>query len=428
MEMECLKVRMLGYFAMSYGDMPVSLKKAESAKSVRLLQMLLLAGNTGIAKNELIDNLYSWGEIRDGANRNRNLNNLIYRLRKQLLASGLPEDVYVEIREGVCYWKSAFPVELDTECFQNAVRQARQAEGSERIRLYREANECYCGELLPVNLTDVWFLQKNMALKELYYETIRELEQEFRRKNDYMSLLSLYERAGAIYPFDSWQTALIRCNLEMYRYDEAAKIYHQTMELYARELGEPPVAELQQCFEDAEVQDAHHTPGIMNPQSSGNFDKIFLEREKDMARAIFEHDQECGAYYCSYPSFVDYCRLIVRGRKRQQVNSVLMFLTLTPHERQGNTGERKFEKQMELLKTAIGISLRSNDAYTRYGNRHYILLLMKITKEDCAKVFGRIESAYNRLPHHSGEVWYHTALTQELEALTSAGGISSKSE
>lgn len=418
MEMKCLKVQMLGYFKMSYDDMPISLKKAESAKSVRLLQMLLLVGTAGIAKNELIDNLYSWSEIRDGVNRNRNLNNLIYRLRKQLVASGLPEDIYVELREGICYWKSAFPVELDTERFQESVRKARLADGSARMQLYREANKCYCGELLPANFADMWFLQKNVAYKELYYETIRELESEYRRKNDHKSLLSLYERAAAIYPFDNWQTVLIRCNLEMYRYDEAVKIYHQTMELYARELGEPPVAELQQCFENIEVQDAHHMPGIRHPQSPRSFDKIFQEREKDMARAIFEHDEVCGAYYCSYPSFVDYCRLIVRGRKRQEVASVLMFLTLTPYGRKGSAGGLEFEKQMELLKQAIGSSLRSNDAYTRYGNRHYILLLTQISKEDCGKVFGRIEAAYNRLPQHSGEVWYHTTLTQELEELT----------
>ena len=36
-----------------------------------------------------------------------------------------------------------------------------------------------------------------------------------------------------------------------------------------------------------------------------------------------------GAYYCTYPSFVDYCRLIVRAKERNEFPAVLMFLTLS---------------------------------------------------------------------------------------------------
>lgn len=45
-----LKVQMLGRFSMTYGDVPVSLNKTGSAKSIRLIQMLLLSGGVGIAK------------------------------------------------------------------------------------------------------------------------------------------------------------------------------------------------------------------------------------------------------------------------------------------------------------------------------------------------------------------------------------------
>lgn len=92
MEFETLHVQMLGKFAMYYGKNPVSLNKMSSAKSVRLLQTLLLSGTEGIAKSELIDSMYGWSEQSDTSNRNKNLNNLLYRLRGQLAASGLPED------------------------------------------------------------------------------------------------------------------------------------------------------------------------------------------------------------------------------------------------------------------------------------------------------------------------------------------------
>ncbi len=79
---------MLGGFSMYYGEDPVVFNKMGSSKSVRLLQMLLLSLKNGISKSELIDNLYGWNEKQDMANGNKNLNNLIYRLKKQLISSG----------------------------------------------------------------------------------------------------------------------------------------------------------------------------------------------------------------------------------------------------------------------------------------------------------------------------------------------------
>jgi len=80
-------------------------------------------------------------------------------------------------------------------------------------------------------------------------ETVTALEEEFLRTRDFKSRLRLYARAAAIYPFENWQVKQIRCNLEVYRYEEAMEIYNDTMELYARELGSPPTAEMQECFE-----------------------------------------------------------------------------------------------------------------------------------------------------------------------------------
>ena len=163
-----LRVQMFGGFSMHYGDEIITMNKAGSSKSVRLLQMLLLSLESGIAKNELMDNLYGWNEKTDTANSNRNLNNLIYRLKGQLIACGLPEDEYVALNEGMCSFKSSICLELDTQQFEALIRQAGEKSGAERISLYTRANEMYCGELLPGNQTDMWFFNKSNYFKELF--------------------------------------------------------------------------------------------------------------------------------------------------------------------------------------------------------------------------------------------------------------------
>lgn len=404
---------MFGGFAMYYGRDAVVLNKAGSSKSVRLLQMLLLCVKGGIPKNELLDNLYGWNDKKDIANRNKNLNNLIYRLKGQLISVGLPEDDYVEINDGMCSFKSSIPLDLDTKRFEETVTLARKLGGVARIQLFSRANEMYSGELIPANLSDMWFFHKSIYFKELYLETIQELEAEFLRSRDYKNRMLLYSRAVAIYPFENWQVELIKCNLEMYHYKEAMDIYNSTMELYARELGSPPTAEMQGCFEKPELKDENHWKDIGDVKGWKNMDKAFLGRKDDIKKAIFGDQRTRGAYYCSYPSFVDYCRLVARAKARNKFDAVLMFLTLSRREKDVQK-QIDLQSQMQLLKTVIGRLLRIEDAFTRYGNRHFILMLVKADEESCSAIFRRIEEAYLKNAG-KGELRYYADMTRQLD-------------
>ena len=281
------------------------------------------------------------------------------------------------------------------------------------MALLRRANEMYCGELLPANLSETWFFQKSNYFKDLYVYTIDELEKEYLQSNDYKNRLALYSRAAAIYPFDNWQTRLIRCNLEVYRYDEAMEIYNNTMELYAREMGTPPTSEMQECFEKIELKDENHGKNTGDLSSWKDMDKVFMGRKNDIKEAIFGEEKVRGAYYCTYPSFVDYCRLVARAKGRNKFEAVLMFLTLS--QKGGREGQKQMnlQEQMGLLKGVIGDSLRVGDAYTRYGNRHFILMLVNIEEEFCATVFKRLEAAYIGRAG-KGELWYYADMTQAL--------------
>lgn len=408
-----LQIQMFGGFSMRYGGEAITMNKVGSSKTVRLLQMLFLSQDGGIAKNELIDNLYGWNEKTDTANRNRNLNNLIYRLKGQLVSCGLPEDEYVCVNEGMCCFKTSLFLELDTQKFEELVMAAKRSEGEQRIALLGRANEMYCGELLPANQPDMWFYQKSNYYKELYVQTVQELEQQYQKNRDYKSRLQLYARAAAIYPFENWQTRQIHCNLEIYRYEEALDIYNSTMELYARELGNPPTAEMQECFEDLELMDENHKRDTGDFESWKAMDKIFAGRKNDIKKAIFAEESVKGAYYCTYPSFVDYCRLVARAGERNQFHAVLMFLTLSRKKKKNPQKQIKLSEQMQLLKKAIGDSLRIGDAFTRYGNRHFILMLIKTEKEACGAIFRRIEMAYTGASG-KGDLWYYADMTQEL--------------
>lgn len=290
---------------------------------------------------------------------------------------------------------------------------ARSLGGVKRIELLGRANEMYCGELLPGSLSDMWFFHKSRYYKELYMGTVQELELEFQKNKDYKKRILLYSRAAAIYPFENWQVRLIQCNLEMYRYEEAIEIYNDTMELYAREMGSPPTEEMQKCFEGIELMDENHRRNTGDGNRWKDMDKVFLGKKNDIKKAIFGEEIK-GAYYCAYPSFVDYCRMVARAKARNRFSAVLMFLTLSQRERKEMQKQMDLSGQMLLLKKVLGESLRTGDAYTRYGNRHFILMLVKTGIEDCGAIFQRIEAAYTR-NSGKGELWYYADMTQELK-------------
>lgn len=412
MQEKVLRIQMFGSFSMYYGNEAVTLNKIGSSKSVRLLQMLLLSLQSGIAKNELIDHLYGWNENNDTANRNKNLNNLIYRLKGQLIACGLPDNEYVVIRDGMCYFKSSIPLELDTQEFEEEIERSNTGGDISRVQLLLKAIDIYCGELLPANQSDMWFYQRSGHFKRLYVRTILELEDKFIKNHDYKNRLLIYSRAAAIYPFDNWQTRLINCNLEIYRYDEAMKIYLDTMDLYAREMGSPPTAELQKCFDELKLMDENHRRNPADINSWRKMDKAFMGRKNEIKRAIFEEDSVEGAYYCTYPSFVDYCRIVARAKKRNEFRAMLMFLTLS-HKGKKEQKQIILSEQMDVLKQVIGNSLRIGDAYTRYGNRHFILMLVEADENSCSRIFQRIEKTYSSKAGKA-ELWYYADMTQEL--------------
>ncbi len=90
-----------------------------------------------------------------------------------------------------------------------------------------------------------------------------------------------------------------------------------------------------------------------------------------------------------------------------------MFLTLSRREKDVQK-QIDLQSQMQLLKTVIGRLLRIEDAFTRYGNRHFILMLVKADEESCSAIFRRIEEAYLKNAG-KGELRYYADMTRQLD-------------
>lgn len=91
-----LKVRLFGGFSASYGEIPVSFGRNTTTKAMKLLQILLYHGDTGISRDKLLDELYGREELADAAN---NLRVTAHRLKKIIVDAGLPSHDYINIKK-----------------------------------------------------------------------------------------------------------------------------------------------------------------------------------------------------------------------------------------------------------------------------------------------------------------------------------------
>ena len=390
---------MFGGMAIEYDGHLLTFPRSAGAKFIQLLALLLLSGQKGIAKSELIGTLYN---VEDGINLNRNLNNVIYRLKKQLIAAGLPEEEYIVLKNGRVFFTSSFPLDVDVVRFQEAVLEAGNLSGEERRHLLEKALHLYSGEVLPEFAAELWAIQKRQECKNMHDRAVRELGELLRNAGDFTGARKLYRRAAKLYPFDGWQVMEMDCLITMKDFNEAFVVYNETAKQYSEELGLPPGEELLERLHTMERQMLHPV---------GSFSEI---------RKVLDQAEDTGPYYCYYPSFLDSCQILARIAERSGISIYLLLCTLTEKSGKEFTDGEKLDTQMEKLKEVIKKTFRKGDLFTKYSKSQYLIILNGTEMENSIQAFDRLLSRWKAEAGAQGMIQY------SLESLLSLTGFDLK--
>ena len=350
MENNLLKVRMFGGFSLEFNDKEVVLDRNAVSKTMQLLQLILLhSQDGGISKAALIEALYGRAEVE---NKNGSLNNTIFRLRKQLQKAGLPESNYIQINAGMCSWDENVPVSVDVCQFRKLIQNGKKEKREEtRIKIWKKAWELYKGELLPDMIGENWAAAENASCRELYFYCVEELCTRLQDKERYEDIHKISHRAAEIYPFDNWQ---------VWEIDS---------------LGIAPSPQLVERF---------RFMGERASQAAGAIE--------DIKYRLMEKENVAGAYYCSYPSFVDVYHVFSRMVERTGLSVFIMLCTLNYENRE--VTEEEEQKMSAMLRESIQESIRKGDFYTKYNSRQYLVMLIEIEQESCQKVSKRINKQF----------------------------------
>ena len=386
-------VRMLGGFTVFYDGREIALGRNGSARFIQLLQLVWLQGEGGISKEKLVESLYDREKI---TNINSSFNTLVYRMRQQMTSIGLPDAEYVVRRKGLYTSDKTIPVWVDALEFEQLVLQGdRAGSDEERFRRYQDAFDLYQGDLLLGVSSGLWVLEKSIRYKRLFGRCVQWLADYAKGSRDYQAMETYYSKAVTLYPQEDWEVGLIDTLLTMGEYKRAYKLYNRTVSLYSDELGLPPSDKMLDCYRRMSEKMVHL------PCS--------LEEVHDLLKEPENEDGGVeGAYYCSYPSFIDAYRLLSRNMERSGFSMYLILCTLTDYEGKAMQNEEKLRQRSRTVNEVIRTSLRRGDIFTKYSTSQYLILAMNLRREDCDVIYRRLNTKLKNLLSSQTRLNYQT--------------------
>ena len=387
-----LIVSMLGEFQIFYEDQPIILSKFRASKAQELFHILMLHADTGVPKNKLQQSLYDWNQ---GTDKNDSMNSLVYRLKQNLIGAGLPQGEYVTVKNGICRWISDISIDVDTLKFAKLIQKAEDTEGACKKQILMDALNLYRGELLRGYDGKTWVIEERLRLKRLFEKCVHQLGEILYQDKEYETAFQIYTKAAHLYPFDDWQVDQIDMLQKMERYEDAYLLYKETTQKYFDELGLPPS---QRMLDKIQTMGSN----ILNRVN----DII------DIKKALDSNVSERGAYYCTYPSFVDTYRYICRTVERSGSSIFFMVCGVCYLDPQG----KRSPKAGDILYGAIESSLRRGDIFARYSNHQYLILLSGTKSENCEMIFQRIRKVFKRKNQNSNcDLEYNISELLEIE-------------
>lgn len=393
-----LLVNMLGNFTVTYDGHEISLGKVSMSKTTELFQIMMLYIKRGIPKVRILHALYG---VENSIDKNRSMNNLIYRLKQQLKESGIVQEEYILIRNGICKWNSEIEVEVDADRFYELMENVQNTEGEQKLKLLRQAFSLYNGEFLADEAELSWVTEERLRFKKMYDSCVRELAEILDERGEYEELLSVYAKAVKLYPFEEWQIGLIECLQKLGRFEEAREIYQRTIQGYFDNVGLP----LSQ-----NILDKVRSMGMEIRNRSGNIEEI--------EAALKESDEEKGAYCCNYPSFVNIYRHTSRMVERNGKSIFFMICSVMYL----NSSGRKSPNADMILSEAIKSALRKGDVFAQYSKHQFVILLTGTQNENCEMIFERIRKNFKKknrnpncdLEYHASELLEFPEETKRL--------------
>ena len=371
--------RFLGGFSLSYQGNPIVINANPQAGYMQILLCLLKAGKDGMDRKKLLD--INQPEHKDEKQRSNNFRQQLHMLRGAIVGSGVPKGRYIVVYRSRYYFTREYELRTDTGMLDEMIACIRTALPTpEELReVYLNYCKVYTGEFLPTLNGEEWATVESAYYQKWYSTCLQGLCKILREEEDYELLLKFSTQASQIHPYDEWQVVQMDCLMALNRRKEAEKVYEEASQVYYRDLGMNALDRVVAGYQESSR--FYHIGRIMN-------------RVKN---SLEEYGRVKGAYWCSYPSFVDIYRVRARIGEQRKESNLLLLCTLEEKPYSGGVWEKeKQEEQMELFQKVLHHGTRSEDVYTQYSKSQYLVLLSGADKGTGKVITSRLTSIWKK--------------------------------
>ena len=372
-----LYVRMLGGFSAQWnGKLVAGGSKANGSQFAYLMQILIHNREEGVTRDRLEELLF---EDREMSNIHHALQSVIYNAKKRLEQAGLPPVNYIEQKKGVFFWTKEIELVEDAAEFDALYHRAEETEDrDEKLALYLDACHWYTGEFLPMQAGVIWAAQEARRYREAFCDCMEKAAALLRQNQDYFQMEELGVYAAKVDPLADWEPVTMEALASMGRYEEARKLYENTVDYYFNEQGLRPSKKLMVQFERLGEEMMHQFAVL---------DKI----QEDLSG---RDDTHPGGYVCTYPVFQGIYRMVERMLERGGQSVYLMLCTVVDGKGNPMRPGAVLDELSKRMGDAVRHSIRRGDAMTQYGKGQYLVLLVNTTRENCTVIQKRINERF----------------------------------
>ncbi len=384
---EVVRVKMLGQFSLSAGDVQIDDSQNRSRKVWALLAILLCNHGRTVTQNELIELL--WDNDREDANPANTLKTTLHRARgilAPLLSDAEGAQLIVSAKGGYA-WNNDIPLWLDIEEFETLCRPPAQDEEDGGLARMEAALALYQGPFLNKLSGEAYVIPRAAYYHNLYTETVsRALElMEIHGRAAEAAELSREALRMDPYQEDLYQH-LMRNLLALGEQQQAAAVYEDMNRLLLSNFGVMPDQESRRLYREAlRTVNRWTVPA-----------DIILDQ-------LRESDPVQGALICDY----DFFKMIYQAEARMvaRSGSAVHIALLSVSGADGKElPRRSIEPAMDNLEQLLFAGLRKGDVIARCSPSQFVIMLPQANYENSCMVCQRIIRSFTRRYPHSPAV------------------------
>ena len=375
-EKNVIYVKTLGSYSVSYNGSEIAIGSRDESQIGLLMLLMFHFGKDGASRSLIKNTLFEDRDIEDVSHAIRNV---LYNMRKNLKAHGLPDAQFVKQSKGVYYWTDEVPVVEDAREFERLANEALQ-EPDPKKQADKLSAACYSysGRFFAGRDNVPWIYQESERYRALFNQITVTLIDYYNDTHKFKAMLDLALFAVRVDPFSEWEIYVVEALTNLGRFADSERYYEDTVNAYIKEYGDRS---------NEHVRDFIRRLG----------ENLFHDHETiDEIQEKLTNSDDLGGrgYYCSLPVFQELYQTIERTMRRNADKIFLMLCTIVDSKGNPMREGPKLNELSARLKTAAVSSVRHTDTVTKYGQGQYLILLINTTEENCHIIEKRINENF----------------------------------